>query len=110
MKLTLYRYYLLISIGLLSAYLLAIPINLWSEEIQSSNEVKVTFLLISIFPSICYYVVLMELWEKQRRLLSLLILTICLGSYFLSAWFISLILLGPSYYWTRRFSKFLKSC
>ena len=103
MQLTGVQFYWIVAIGLIAGLAIGVPLRFFSDEFNSSGPLlKVVVLALLIFPSICYYTVLVELWQRFRFKAVIFVVVCGLMAAWVHPFFMLVFSLGPVVYWFSR--------
>lgn len=108
MRLSGIQYYWLVGVGLIFGQVFSILVGVYESQIEASITLTLLTIFGVIYPSICYYTVLLEIWSRIRFKLVLVFLLIFFAAAFVHPFFLALITVGPTIYWFSRINGYRK--
>ena len=93
------QYYWFIATGLLLYIPIAALSAIYGSYFESNPIVGVVFIIIGLYPFMCWLIVMWELWQRFKLKLILGLAAAMVLSSLIHTYFFSLILLGPIIYW-----------
>ena len=97
------QFYWFVAVGLIVGLLVGLPAGFYATEINSSGPGAILLVtLLLLYPTVCFYTVLWEIWQRFRLKAVLVVASLGAGAVFIHPFFWLVISVGPTIYWFSR--------